>query len=339
MAFHEIEGQAQVKRFLQSNSRTGRLAHSYLFSGPAGVGKLAMARALAQTIYCDADGDDACGVCVSCRKFLSGNLLTYREIEAEKGKKSIGIDQMRRLQDDLKFCAEDQYRKIYVIKEADRLNVNAANSMLKYLEEPNSNQLAILLTVNEQALPATVLSRLQIVRFMPPDPQQVLSNLGAHLTAQAAAPEGQFDPELMRLAAHVSGSAEEAAGWLQREWFAEYRQLVIELTQVMLKRPAPVIIALQKRMAKWKAEAKKHLDLLAQMLELVFRDLIYHLCGRTHQLVFVENRDSLYQLAVQREIGFWVHCAEEAVRLRRKRAVNANWQMILEQFFIDIEKR
>jgi DNA polymerase-3 subunit delta' len=328
-SFQEINGQTQVKSFLQGNLRNGTLSHGYLFCGPSGAGKLAMARALAQAIYCETQVAEACGECASCRKFSHHNIVVYREMTLVDNKKTIHIQQIRDLQRDLNFCAEDQYQKIYVIQDAHLLTTSSANAMLKYLEEPGNNQLAILLTQNEQSIPATVRSRLQIVKFRPPDLQQML----------LALTDVEVDLELKQLAVQLASNVDEARHLIESEWFAEYRSLVIELVQVALRNPLRAVITLQQRLQKWKADWKKSLDLLAQMLELLFRDMIYCACQQTNLMIFSEQQGWLTKAALQRDLKYWLGCAERALELRKKRVVHGNWQMILEQFFIQMKER
>ncbi len=344
MSFADVPGQEQVKRFLRGNLRNGSVSHAYLFSGPRGSGKLAMARAFAQAIYCDTvrnalevfdeqeDGKpiaEACGTCISCRRFLHHNIIDYKEITLLKDKKSIGVEQIRDLQEELKYRPEERRKKIYVIDEAHTLNLNSANSMLKYLEEPGTDQMAILLTPNERSIPATVLSRVQLVKFMPPNPHQLMAQLLEH----------RYEEELKLLALQLAGNVEDALELLAKDWFAEYRSLVIELVKHALQQPVSAVVLIQQRLGKWKADWKKQLDYLAQMLELLFRDMIYHACQQSPKALYIGQTEWLQTTSLTRELSFWLRCAQGALEMRRKRVVNTNWQMMLEQFFIQMKAR
>ncbi len=344
MSFADVPGQEQVKRFLRGNLRNRSVSHAYLFSGPRGSGKLAMARAFAQAIYCDTVRDalealdaqeaskpidEACGTCISCRRFLHHNIIDYKEITLLKDKKSISVEQIRELQEELKFRPEERRKKIYIIDDAHTLSMSSANSMLKYLEEPGADQMAILLTPNERSIPATVLSRVQLVKFVPPNPHQLMAQLA----------EQPHEEELKILALQLAGNADDALELLAKEWFAEYRALVIELVKHALQQPAAAVVLLQQRLGKWKADWKKQLDWLAQMLELLFRDMIYHACQQSHKALFSAQSEWLQTVSMTRELSFWLRCAEGALEMRRKRIVNTNWQMMLEQFFILMKAR
>jgi DNA polymerase-3 subunit delta' len=327
MAFRDLVGQEQVRQFLQGCLRQRTTAHAYIFSGKKGSGRLATARAFAQALYCEQQGDEGCGTCVPCRKFLHGNLLDYLEVAAEANKKSISIDQMRELQRHLSFRTEKGVKKIFVIEEAERLSSPAANSILKFLEEPQSDQTGILLVSNLQAIPDTILSRAQLIKFAEPNVTNILASM----------PADDHNPALKRLAVELAGNREGALELLDEDWFADMRELVIKLVQEAVLHPYGAVIILQQKLSRAKAEQKKQLDIIVQMLELFYRDLIYTACGRNELIVYADQQKWLASTARQKEISFWMQCAERATQLRKFRLVNANWQMILEQFFLQMK--
>ncbi len=178
----------------QSRERraTGRLPHALLLAGPAGLGKGLFARRLARALLCDrsdAEGN-ACGQCRSCRLFRAGSHPDFSVVQPEEDSKSIEndqpegdaggagakkkkskaikIEQIRDLCAFLGYTAQYGGYKIALLEPADRLNVNAANSLLKTLEEPPGNGLLLLVTAQPARLPATVRSRCQKIGFAPP---------------------------------------------------------------------------------------------------------------------------------------------------------------------------
>ena len=157
-------------RQLQQRRATGRLPHALLLAGPAGLGKGLFARRLARTLLCDhpaADGE-ACGQCRSCRLFRAGSHPDYNVVQPAEDGKIIKVDQIRGLCAFLGYTAQYGGYKIALLEPADRLNVNAADSLLKTLEEPPGNGLLLLVTAQPARLPATVRSRCQKIGFDPP---------------------------------------------------------------------------------------------------------------------------------------------------------------------------
>lgn len=164
-------------RQLWQHRMADRLPHAMLLSGPAGLGKLMFARRLAQALLCESPdtGGDACGQCRSCRLFQAGSHPDYSPVQPVEEGKVIKIDQIRDLCAFLGYTPQYGGYKIALLEPADRLNSNAANSLLKTLEEPPGNCLLLLVTAQPARLPATVRSRCQVMPFSPPASNIALS--------------------------------------------------------------------------------------------------------------------------------------------------------------------
>lgn len=177
MIWEKIRGAEEpMSRFRRSVER-GRLSHAYLFVGPEGVGKKLFARTLAQCLLCDQFADTelaACGKCSGCRQMLAGTHPDFFLVGCPEGKRELPIDvflgpRERRGQEglcydlSLKPMAGD--RKVAVIDDAERMNVESSNALLKTLEEPPPQSLLILIASNSDAILPTIRSRCQQVRF------------------------------------------------------------------------------------------------------------------------------------------------------------------------------
>lgn len=164
MPFIEILGQDQPLGQLSRAFVTGRLAHAYLFEGPDGVGKSMSARALARILLCPRKGEKC--KCETCQLVLEDRHPLVRTYGLAKNSRNIGVDAIR---DDLipffnLKSAPGEY-KMAIIDPADALSPEAANMLLKTLEEPGEWSLLVLLTRTAQALLPTIRSRCQCVRF------------------------------------------------------------------------------------------------------------------------------------------------------------------------------
>lgn len=174
-------------RQLQQRRAAGRLPHALLLAGPAGLGKGLFARRLARALLCDhpaADGE-ACGQCRSCRLFRAGSHPDYSVVQPAEDGKIIRVDQIRELCAFLGYTAQYGGYKIALLEPADQMNVNAANSLLKTLEEPPGNSLLLLVTAQPARLPATVRSRCQKVRFDLPAATMAIPWLAARIAGEA----------------------------------------------------------------------------------------------------------------------------------------------------------
>ncbi len=159
-------GHNKVKQYLKSCLQNESLGHAYLFSGPQHTGKIFTASLIASTLLCEnAGGKKPCNNCNSCSQ-ISKNLhpdVTF--VTLQEGKKNITIDQIRDLQHALSLRSFLANYKITIIENAELLNEEAANALLKTLEEPGEKTLFILCTASKEALPQTITSRCQTIQF------------------------------------------------------------------------------------------------------------------------------------------------------------------------------
>ncbi|KPK37706.1 MAG: hypothetical protein AMJ69_10635 [Gammaproteobacteria bacterium SG8_47] len=223
----------QVSRQMEQ----GRLPHALLLTGPTGVGKLTLARALTRSLLCEQRSDEgaACGECRGCRLMAAGTHPDTVEISPEEDSKVIKIDQIRTLSSYLSLTTQYGGAKVALVHPADALNVNAANSLLKTLEEPAAHAVLILCTSRPASLPATVRSRCQTLRVgIPP----------ADVAAQWLAPQlqsGEFSAE--QLLALASGAPLAAAALVGSDSLACRRRVVEGLAAVVTGRQDPVSVS------------------------------------------------------------------------------------------------
>jgi DNA polymerase-3 subunit delta' len=216
--FSDIIGQDSAIDWLKSAYLADRLPHGLIFAGPTGVGKATTARALAALFLCERPRQAAaCGQCESCRVFGAGNHPDYHVITKEliryhdKTGKSKGIDLSihvirPEVIDPAGRKAGMGRGKVFVIEQADLMNPQAQNALLKTLEEPAGRTIIILLTDQPGSLLATIRSRCQMVRF---------SALGDEFVRQGLATRG-IDPKLAARAADLSrGSLGVALKWIE----------------------------------------------------------------------------------------------------------------------------
>lgn len=162
--------QASTWQLIARQKSQNQLPHAMLFVGMPGVGKSIFADQLARSLLCtqpDVSGF-ACGCCRHCQLIDAGNHPDYFIVESEAEGKAIKIDQIRELISHASKTAQLSTYKIVRIQSADAMNINAANALLKTLEEPSPNTIILLLTEHLSSLPATIRSRCQIIHFRAP---------------------------------------------------------------------------------------------------------------------------------------------------------------------------
>lgn len=159
--------------------RRSRLPHAMLFAGPNGVGKRTLALSLAAFKNClDPSDDDLCGRCSSCLKTAAGGHPDIRVFEPEKN--LIRIDAMREMSREAQFRPFQGRLRFFIVDQAEKMNEEAANSILKTLEEPPETSKMILVTAFPQRLLPTIRSRCQLLSFHPVEREQIETCLRRH---------------------------------------------------------------------------------------------------------------------------------------------------------------
>jgi len=159
-----------------------RLPHAMLFCGIEGLGKLEIARQFAQSILCEQpdDNGEPCQVCRSCSQFISKSHPDFYLLEPEEEGKAVKVDQIRGLIGHFNLASHYGRYRVAIISPAESMNLAAANSLLKSLEEPPENTLIILVSSHSATLPSTILSRCQRVNFDAPGTDMAVNWLNNH---------------------------------------------------------------------------------------------------------------------------------------------------------------
>ncbi len=228
----------------------GRLGHGMLLTGPAHLGKKAVAEALAQRILCPTPGPEgfACGACRSCRQFAAqtvGLLVTQTHGDLQrvglepndKGDKlrnDIVVDQIRKLGHWFSLSAQFGGAKVAVIEPADLLNTAAGNALLKTLEEPAPERFLLLVSSRPGRLPATIRSRCQRLEFRVPAADEAI----AWLRTQGVAVSDASDA----LTA-ARGNPGQAAHWLREGGLRIRGEVLKGLESLREGRASPIELA------------------------------------------------------------------------------------------------
>lgn len=178
-------------QFAELMANLAGLPHAILLHGQQGIGKLAFARSLAQSLLCESPAATgvACGACAGCHWFSGGLHPDYRQIEPEslaehtpeeqgsdkKGSLQISVKEIRQLNDFICISSHRNGPKVVVIHPAEALNVNAANALLKNLEEPPPRTHFLLVSHRSHGLLATIKSRCRLLSLPKPEPAHALA--------------------------------------------------------------------------------------------------------------------------------------------------------------------
>lgn len=305
--YEVIRGQEVAVARLRAACRSGRIAHAYLFTGPAGVGKYAAAQAFATALLCAGARDGAaCGECFSCRLFQSGNHPDYHLLAPEGV--TIGIEKIRRITFALGQRPYHQ-RHVVVIDQAEKVTAEGQNAFLKTLEDPPGGAVLILVTAYPNLLLPTVVSRCCEVRFRRLHPGVVVEEL----VRRHGVP-----PEEAKILAVLSGGSIGRALELRRPETMALREKALRCAL------APALREVQERVYN-RAEVEEWLA----FFNLWYRDLLlYRITGDSGLLV---NTDRLAELKEARLSRTSLVAALEAVRAAEEMLrANVNPRLVLE---------
>jgi DNA polymerase III subunit delta' len=266
--FETIIGQQFPVRILQTLLRSATLPHALLFTGVAGVGKRTAARIVAMSLNCRqrrSASDDPCGKCPECRQIWEGKHPDVPLIEPQAN--LLRIDQIRALLATLSMKPFSARQRVVIIAEAHCMNPEAANALLKMLEEPPSRTLLVLTALQKSDLLPTIVSRCRHIRFKPLSPRDLMT-----LLKQAPDVEAEY----AATAAALSGGSLSKARQLAMPVWQQRRDWVIRAAGLdhpgkLAQKPSSLALALA--FAGQLAQKKDLVPDLLDILKTWIRDL------------------------------------------------------------------
>jgi DNA polymerase-3 subunit delta' len=289
MSLSDVVGQDHIARLLASSIKSSRLAGAYLLTGEEGTGKRYLAYQFAKALNCAESSGDSCDRCLPCRKIDHGNHPDVREVSDEGP--SIKIDSIRKLRDEINLKPFEGRWKVFIIPDAERLTLSAANCLLKTLEEPPERSLLLLTAANPSRIMPTVRSRCQTLPLRP---------LGVEAVENALVGRWGFPPEEARSRAIASGGRMGEA--IKTDQSHIRRDGVVELVKSTDLKDKTFRFA--DELSGTKEECLRHLDLLLSC----YRDMLLLGPGRGEALEVGDTRN-----IVNVDIG--ADLAKEASRL------------------------
>ncbi len=306
--FEKIKGHDVVKKRLFQSIEKQRLAHALLFSGPSGVGKKAMALALAQKLLCDTNS--SCGECYSC--------LTVEKNESEHvlfiSTESLNL-KLEDVQSVHSFLAlsTDKF-KIVIIDSAEKLNSRAANSLLKIIEEPPVKSFFFFISSESSKLPVTIRSRLQTIRFGPL-PLDVIRSLVSAEDWVITASQGRLD-RLQELQDQK-----------------ELRQTAIDLWKTIFRKGVKAQTVEFPLVVKKRKEALIICEYWIQLL----RDARLMMVGETDRLIHGDQKPVIERIA-QLHLQELDYLIKKSLELGKNLKSNIDCVLCFENFVITIQK-
>ncbi len=167
MSFKDILSQNHIVDSFKKAISSDHLSHAYIFTGQKGTGKSLFAKEFTKALFCKSNNGDSCDTCHNCTRIDNNNNPDIHWIALGKKDKFIKIENIRDMQHYVNLSPVESEYKVFIIKEADRMNEESSNCLLKTLEEPTLNTIIILIASSLASIKETIKSRCQIMRFKP----------------------------------------------------------------------------------------------------------------------------------------------------------------------------
>ncbi len=306
---------------LQSQKQAQRLPHALLLVGADGLGKLDFAHELASSLLCKSeDIAEACGECSACKLIASGTHPDLLNIMPEAEGKAIKVDEIRALCKEFSLTSQFSGYKVAVIADADSMNINASNSLLKTLEEPTASSVLILVSSRPHRLPVTIRSRCQTIDFQMPDAAQAESWLSNQIEGNS------------RLLLNLAHGSPLLAVKLANEELREQRKgLMTALMGVANNQP---VTELASALSKLPSS-----QLLGWLYDWISDLLKLQQCGNTASLVHVDFQKELQALAQRSSSQGLYGLMDQVIELRKFQSIPLNAQMLWEDLLISWQRQ
>ncbi|MET3683780.1 DNA polymerase-3 subunit delta' [Alkalibacillus flavidus] len=320
--------QPVATRMLQNSIVKNRMAHAYLFHGPKGTGKQNASLLFAMRYFCesaDPQSSEPCGSCRSCKRIQSGNHPDVHWIEPDG--QSIKKDQIEFLQKEFTYTGLESNQKIYILSEADKMTTNAANRLLKFLEEPSQQTVAILMTENVGSVLNTILSRCQRIQFHALNDDDLYQQF-----VEQGIPE-----TTAKMFAALNFDLADVETYNQDSWFAEARKIVIQLIDKVMNPKEEGYLFLHQVWLQHFQERHQH-ELGIDLLLLWYQDLMSYHLGRQDRIVLIDQTDRLKQFQYTVSLQETKACVYELLQTKRKIAYNVHNTLAMEHLVLQLQR-
>ena len=338
--FKGIIGHEQIIGHLKNAIATDKVSHAYILNGPDKSGKMMLAEAFAQTLQCErvnealaaagADGSvsaEACGECRSCKQAAGRNQPDIIYVKHEKPN-TISVDDIRtQLNNDIVIKPYSSSRKIYIVDEAEKMNQQAQNALLKTIEEPPAYAVILLLTTNADSFLPTILSRCVSLNLKAVPDEQIKK----FLMTDYQIPDYQADVRV----AFAQGNVGKAIQLASSDDFNELKNSALQLIKRLHDIELYEMTEAVRQIGTYKLQINDYFDLMM----IWYRDVLYFKATKdVNGLIF---KDEVYDIKRQAEHSSYngLETILEALKKAQVRLnANVNFDLVIELLLLTIKE-
>lgn len=319
------ELQPAILQRLQRIIQRGELAHAYLLAGPSGTGKTTLAQWLAMRLFCpNVQNGQPDGTCPECTRILSGNHPDV--LVAAPSGRQIKVDTLRRLKAEFTKSGLEGNKKVFIIKDADKMTTSAANSLLKFIEEPGDGIYILMLTTNRNAILPTIQSRTQLIELRPLSPDKLAEALAAAGVAK----------ELRPVVMGLTDSVNQAEEWLADDWLTKAYHVVVDWYRLVAERQMMAYVSVGTDMMPL-ADDREHQSVLLDLIIMIWRDTLLVANGINRSALHFTNQEPVLQKTVATCPAAKILAASQlTLSTHQLMAANVSFQNVVEQLTIRI---
>jgi DNA polymerase-3 subunit delta' len=325
--FSDIIGHKEIISHMQQAIANDKVSHAYILNGPEKSGKMMLAEAFAMTLQCERGGTSPCMVCHSCKQALGHNQPDIIYLQHEKPN-TISVDDIRtQLNGDIVLKPYSSPRKIYIIDEAEKMNQQAQNALLKTIEEPPAYAVILLLTTNADAFLPTILSRCITLNLKAVPDAEIKSFLMERLQI----PDYQADV----CTAFAQGNVGKAMLLAENEDFNELKAATLQLIKRIHDIELYEMTEAIKQITDFKLQINDYFDILM----IWYRDvLLFKATADVNTLIF---KDEVYDIKKQADISSYsgIETILEALeKAKRRLDANVNFELVIELLLLTMKE-
>lgn len=325
--FHDILGHEQIIAHLQNAIEEDKVSHAYIFNGPEASGKMMLAEAFAMALQCEGEGKRPCLECRSCRQAADHNQPDIIYVSHEKPN-TIGVDDIRtQINNDIDIKPYSSRYKVYIVDEAQKMNQQAQNALLKTIEEPPAYAIILLLTTNADSFLQTILSRCITLNLKAVKEDKIKEYLMKHYQI----PDYQADI----CAAFSQGNVGKAIQLASSEEFGELKAAVLQLMKRLEDIDLYEMAGAVKQIAEYKLSVNDYFDLMM----IWFRDVLYlKATNDVDGLIFKDEVYDIKKQAAKRSYQGIETILEALEKAKIRLNANVNFDLVIELLLLTIKE-